>query len=143
MEGKAREEHHPKIEFQVDKEVPEIVFDYCFMGSEGEDTVAIQVTRDRRTRMIFAHVIPKKGFSHEHGATELIKDIAKLGYNEIILKCDGEPALKTIQAKAAVREDDLGELASWRQSGERSSRASRAVNRRASAGDTPRIGAKT
>ena len=37
--------------------------------------------------MISAHVIPKKGFSHEHGATELIKDIAKLGYNEIILKC--------------------------------------------------------
>ena len=97
MEGKAREKHHQKIEFQVDKEVPEIVFDYCFLGSEGEDTVAIQVTRDRRTRMIFAHVVPKKGFSHEHGATELIKDIAKLGYNEIILKCDGEPALKTIQ----------------------------------------------
>ena len=74
-----------------------MVFDYCFLGSEGEDTVASQVTRDRRTRMIFAHVVPKKGFSHEHGATELIKDIAKLGYNEIILKCDGEPALKTIE----------------------------------------------
>ena len=73
--------------------------------------------------MFFAHVVPKKGFSHEHGAAELIKDIAKLGYNEIILK--------------------FGELASWRQSGERSSRASRAGNRRASAGDSPRIGAKT
>ena len=30
--------------------------------------------------MIFAHVVPKKGFSHKHGATELIKDIAKLGW---------------------------------------------------------------
>ena len=97
VEGKARDKHHQKAEGQVGKEVPEIVFDYCFLGSEGEDTVAIQVTRDRRTRMIFAHVVPKNGFSHEHGATELIKDIAKLGYNEIILKCDGEPALKTIQ----------------------------------------------
>ena len=47
--------------------------------------------------MIFAHVVPKKGFSHEHGAAELIKDTAKLGYIEIILKCDGEPAMKTIQ----------------------------------------------
>ena len=46
--------------------------------------------------MIFAHAVPKKGFSHELGATELIKDIAKLGHNEIILKCDREPALKTI-----------------------------------------------
>ena len=97
VEGKARDKYHQKAEGQVGKEVPEIVFDYCFLGSEGEDTVAIQVTRDRRTRMIFAHVVPKKGFSHEHGTMELIKDIAKLGYNEIILKCDGEPALKTIQ----------------------------------------------
>ena len=93
VEGKARDKHHLKVEGQVDK----MVFDYCFLGSEGGDTVAIQVTRDRRTRMIFAHVVPKKGFSHEHGATELIKDIAKLGNNEIIFKCDGEPALKTIQ----------------------------------------------
>ena len=46
-------------------------------------------------------------------------------------------------SKAAVREDDLGDLTSWRQSGEWSSRASRAGNRRASAGDTPWIGAKT
>ena len=146
VEGKARDKHHQKVEGQVGEEMPEIVFDYCFLVSEGEDTVAIQVTRDRRTRMILVHVVPKKGFSHEHGATELIKDIAKLGYNEIILKCDGEPASEDDPgggSKAAVREDDLGELASWRQSGERSSRASRAGNRRASAGDTPRIGAKT
>ena len=97
VEGKARDKHHHKAEAQGEKEVPEIVFDYCFLGSEGEETIAIQVARDRRTRMIFAHVVPKKGFSHEHGAAELIKDIAKLGYNEIILKCDGEPAMKTIQ----------------------------------------------
>ena len=62
VEGKARDKHHQKVEGQVDKEVPEIVFDCCFLGSQGEDTVAIQVTRDRQTRMIFAHVAPKKDF---------------------------------------------------------------------------------
>ena len=97
VEGKARDKHHQKSEDQGEKGIPEIVFDYCFLGSEDEETIAIQVARDRRTRMIFAHVVPKKGFSHEHGAAEMIKDIVKLGYNEIILKCDGEPALKTIQ----------------------------------------------
>ena len=97
------DKQNQKAEGQVEKEVPEIVFDHCFFGSEGEDTVAIQVTGDRRTRMIFAHVVPKKGFSHEHGATELIKDIAKPGYNEIILKCDGEPSLKTIQEEIRRR----------------------------------------
>ena len=51
--------------------------------------------------MILAHVVPKKGFSHERGATEMINDIAKPAYNEIILKCDGEPALKrAVQAIA-------------------------------------------
>ena len=55
------------------------------------------MARDRRTRMIFAHVVPKKGFTHDHGAEEMIKDIAKLGYGEVILKCEGEAALKSIQ----------------------------------------------
>ena len=43
--------------------MPEIVFDFNFLGSEGEETIAVQVARDRRTRMIFAHVVPEKGFS--------------------------------------------------------------------------------
>ena len=45
----------------------------------------------------------------EHGVTELIKDVAKLGCNEITLKCDKEPTPET-----AVRANDLGELASSR-----------------------------
>ena len=141
MEEKPRDKHHQKVEGKVEKEVPQIVFDCCFSGSEGENTVAIQATRGRRTRMIFATVVRKKGFLHEHGATELIKDIARQGYNEITLKCDGEPGLRTIQQE--VRADDLGELASWSQSGERSRRARRAGNRRAGASDTAWIGAKT
>ena len=47
--------------------------------------------------MIFAHVVPKKGITHERGAVEMIRDITKLGYHEVILKCDGEPALKSVQ----------------------------------------------
>ena len=97
VEGKARDKHHSLNEEQDQKGVPEIVFDYGFLGSEGEETIAIQVARDRRTRMLFAHVVPKKGFTHEHGAAEMIKDIVKLGYKEVVLKCDGEAALKSIQ----------------------------------------------
>ena len=59
---------------------------------------------------MFAHVVPKKGFTHEHGAEEMIKDIKQLGYSEIILKCDGEPALKSVQeeVKRSVRADNFG-----------------------------------
>ena len=79
VEGKARDKPHRKSEEQDSKAVPELVFDYGFLGSEGEDTIAIQICRGRRARMLFAHVVPKKGFGHEHGAGEMIKDISKLG----------------------------------------------------------------
>ena len=88
--GKAKGRPHRQGEEEEKKGVPQIVFDYGFMGSDGdEETMAIQVAKDRRSRMIFAHVVPRKGMSHIHGATELIKDIEKLGYKQIILKSDG------------------------------------------------------
>ena len=33
------------------------------------------------------------------GASEMVKDIGKLGYDEIILKPDNEPALRSAQAE--------------------------------------------
>ena len=40
VEGKARDKHRQKVKGQVEKVVPEIVFDSCFLGSAGEDIVA-------------------------------------------------------------------------------------------------------
>ena len=98
VEGRARDKMHKRGDDQENKGIPEIVFDYGFLGAKGdEETIAVQIAKDRRTRMLFAHVVPRKGFAHEHGAEEMIKDIEKLGYSDVILKCDGEAALKTIQ----------------------------------------------
>ena len=44
-----------------------------------EETVAIQVAKDRRTRMIFAHMVSKKEMTHEFGAEAMIEDLEKLG----------------------------------------------------------------
>ena len=33
----------------------------------------------------------------------MIKDIKKLGYSEVVLKCDGEPALKSVQEEVKRR----------------------------------------
>ena len=103
--GKAQDRpHRMRKEAQMNKQVPEIVFDYGFFGGkEDEETLAVQVARDRRTQMIFANVVPRKGMIHEHGAKSMVEDIAKLGYQEIILKCDGEPALKNVQAEVQRR----------------------------------------
>ena len=104
VEGRARDRPHRHQDGQESKELPEVVFDYGFLGGEGdEETVPVQICKDRRTRMIFAHVVPRKGFAHEHGAAEMIRDIEKLGYSDIILKCDGEAALKTIQEAVRSR----------------------------------------
>ena len=41
-----------------------------------------------------------------HGAEEMEKEINKLGYKDIILKSDGEPALKSVQEEVERRRND-------------------------------------
>ena len=54
--GKAQDRPHKMQKAdKMDKQLPEIVFDYGFFGGkEDEETLAVQVARDRRTQMIFA-----------------------------------------------------------------------------------------
>ena len=104
VSGKAPDRSHKKRENHDDKRIPEIVFDYVFLASaEDDETIPIQVARDRRTQMLFAHVVPRKGMVCHHGADAMEKDIAKLGYQEIILKSDGEPAIKAVQEEVKRR----------------------------------------
>ena len=55
--------------------------------------------------MLFAHVVPRKGMTHEHGAKAMVADLDKLGHGEVILKSDGEAALKSIQAEVKLRRE--------------------------------------
>lgn len=41
-----------------------------------------------------------KGLAHEHGAQDMVKEILKVGYKEVVLKCDGETALRSVQEEA-------------------------------------------
>ena len=91
VEGKARDKHQQEVEGQAEKR-------RCQKSS----LTLVSWVRERGYRRHSSHLgltdsndrrpwVAKKVFSHEHGATEFIKDIAMLGFNEIILKCDGEP----------------------------------------------------
>ena len=94
---------HRRAEDIGEHSVPEVCFDYAFVKTKDEDeTQAVQVARDRQTHMIFAHHVPRKGLASTHGASEMLKDLEKLGYHDVILKCDGEPALVNVQ-KEVVR----------------------------------------
>ena len=97
--GRARDRPHHHGSAPETKGVPEIVFDYAFVGSSDEDeNLAILVVKDRRTRLVVSHVVPRQGVVHDH-----LADLRLLVYNEVILKCDGEPALKAVQEEVKRR----------------------------------------
>ena len=76
---------------------------------------------------MFAHVVPRKGMVHEHGTAAMVSDIERLGYKEVILKSDGEPAMKSVHVEVRRRRMDptiLENSVPWRQSQQRSSRES-------------------
>ena len=94
---KANDKPHHRVT-DSNNGVPVIVFDYCFLGTDdAKETLAIQVMLDTRSQMLFGHVVPRKGMIDEHGAEEMLKDLERLGYEEVILKCDEEPALINVQ----------------------------------------------
>ena len=86
--------------------VPTVSIDYMFMGDqqarEEERGMPMLVTKDKRTKMVWASVVPAKRVN-AHAVKQLAKQIALLGYKKIILKSDGEPAIKAL--KEAVRNE--------------------------------------
>ena len=100
--SRSKDRPHFRRTSSEEKGLPEVCFDYAFLGTKDEvDTQAIQVARDLTTHMIFAHHVPRKGMASTHGATEMLKDLAKLGHGKMILKSDNEPALVNVQKEVA------------------------------------------
>ena len=80
--------------------------DYAFLGDKDDtETLVIQVARDVWSGYLFAHAVPRKGLTHEHGAKELIKDVEQLGHTKVIIKTDGEPAMKSFQEEVKARRE--------------------------------------
>lgn len=57
--------------------------------------------------MLFAHGAARKGLAHEHGAAEMLRGTQNMGDHEVILKCDGEPALRNLQEDVKKRREGL------------------------------------
>ena len=82
-------------------------FDYLFIGQDGlpirrqdltegreEVDVKILIAKDTRGKAAFAHVIPQKGIDEDHYSVDvMVKDILWLGFREVFLKSDNEPAI--------------------------------------------------
>ena len=83
-----------------------ISIDYMFMGDqqgkEEEKGMPMLVLKDRRTKVLWARVVPAKGVN-AHAVKQLAKQIALLGHKRILFKSDGEPAIKAL--KEAVKNE--------------------------------------
>ena len=73
--------------------------------------MTVLVCKCKETKMMFSHAIDKKGVSDEYGTKCLIDDLSTLGRKKVILKCDGEPAIKDLQreVKKCREEETLTE----------------------------------
>ena len=90
---------------------PRIHFDYMYMGLPGElvdasigsSKLPILCVKDDRHKCVGSYPCPEKGVSNPHGGLKLVEFIKWLGYPEIVLKCDQEPALRGARIKVVER----------------------------------------
>ena len=75
--------------------VPHVSMDYGFLGDrESEDRVSpVLVIRERRHKMTWVVLVPRKGTEFPWIAKRAAKFIDQLGHNRVTLRCDNEPAI--------------------------------------------------
>ena len=100
VKGRSKNSPHTKSKKSEDdlaNEVPVISMDYMGPKSKEDrskqiDSLPIIVGKDRISKWVFAHVVPKKG--HDAHAIKVIKrEINLSGYNRVIIKSDQEPSI--------------------------------------------------
>ena len=77
--------------------------DYGFLGEkESEDRVSpVLIIRERRHKMTWAMLVPRKGTEFPWIARRAAKFIDQLGHNGVTLRCDKEPAIKALAREIA------------------------------------------
>jgi len=104
VKGAAMAYPHRKSQDKSREEVPVVSIDYMFMNekqnAEEEKGMPILVMKDRKTKMIWAHVVAKKG-RDGYAIKRISKNISLLGHRKIIFKSDGEPSI--VALKEAVK----------------------------------------
>lgn len=83
--------------------------DYCFLRDHvGGEYQSVLVGKDRRSEMIFAHVVPHKGATVDWLIPQLVRDLQKLGFwGAVTIKTDGEPAIAAVVQELARARGNL------------------------------------
>ena len=90
--------HHKKAEAMKELDV---VDDEAFTAARLEGKVVKNIiVRCSSTKLLFAHQVPVKGVDEDKHVVKLVcEDLEWMGHAKIILKCDNEPAIKSVIAE--------------------------------------------
>ena len=93
--GRAKSWPHFRQEVDDDGGVPTICFDYCFLRDHpGGESVPVMVGREKRTKMMIAHVVPFKQVEWIGQWVKCFATLRKMGaHGKVILKSDQENAI--------------------------------------------------
>ena len=96
VEAKGIEDPHRCAQHGQGHEIPLVAIDYKSFGQSGENEHykgTALIVKDRDTKTIHGHIVDVKGVGDGWIVSKLMEDIDNLGYTDLILKGDGEPAL--------------------------------------------------
>ena len=82
-----------------DDQYPLVCIDFGYLSG---DATPMLVAKDRRTRMVFALTVERKGAADPHAVEQLAAWVDMLGSSQMAIRSDGEPAL--MQVAAAMRD---------------------------------------
>ena len=103
---------HPRLRMPVERTIPEVLFDDCYIKREDErQSVPVLLCKDRGSRAVRAWMLNSKGVSNIEDqavqkATEAIQHFGHRG--PIIIKTDNEPALLALKEKIMANLPDGG-----------------------------------
>ena len=82
-----------------DDQYPLVCIDYGYLSG---DATPMLVAKDRRTGMVFALPVERKGAADPHAVEQFAAWVDMLGSSQVAIRSDGEPAV--MQVAAAVRD---------------------------------------
>ena len=100
MRGKGENDAHRRMDAEASHEIPHVSMDR-FMGQGEGKCLPILVMKDRRSKMVFPHVVPKKGASIAYCVSRVVRNLELLGHPKRIFKCDREPAVLDLRSVVA------------------------------------------
>ena len=94
VQARGKEDPHKTNKATTEEAIPTIVMDYKTFGQDEKDeSLTSIVVRDKRTTTTAGHICECKGTDDKWIVNKIVQDIDEMGYTDIILKTDGEPAI--------------------------------------------------